>query len=93
VHFPAARRPGDRKIQNSFAQKSPGPADSLVSVLIRVIVAPLKIIFLFSTSRFRKITISLMVVGHVLMVGLVFMLVPLVVVTSIFVVIPLTLVI
>jgi hypothetical protein len=50
-------------------------------------MAPLKIILLFSTGRFREVAISLVVLGHVLVVHLVFILVPLVVVTGVLVVV------
>jgi len=64
-------------------------ADGLVAVLVRVVMAPLKIILLFRAGRSRKITISLVVIDHVLVVHLVFILVPLVVITSVFVVVTL----
>src|SRR6266446_10919411 len=61
----------------------------LVPVLIRVVMAPLVVILLFSTSRFRELAIPLVVLGHVLVIHLVFVLVPLVVVTSVSIVVPL----
>jgi hypothetical protein len=70
-----------------------GLADNLVPVLVWMFMAPLKIVLLFNTSRSRELTISLVVLGHVLVVHLVFILVPLVVVTSVFVVVPLGLVV
>ena len=68
-------------------------ANRLVPVLVPVVMAPLKIIFLLGTRGFREITISLVILCQVLVVHLVFILVPLVVVTSVFVVIPLALVV
>jgi hypothetical protein len=60
-----------------------------VLVMVWVVVTPLKIVSLFPGSRFREFTISLMVLGHVLVVDLVFVLVPLVIVTSVFIVVAL----
>ena len=52
-------------------------------------MAPLKIVFPFRTIRSRKLTISLVIFCHVLVVDLIFILVPLVVVASGGVVVPL----
>ncbi len=68
-------------------------ADGLVPVVVRVVMAPLKIILLFRAGRSRKISISLVVIDHVLVIHLIFILVPLVVVTSVFVVVALGLVV
>jgi hypothetical protein len=61
--------------------------------LIWVAMAPLKIVFLFSASRFLELPISLVILCHVLVVHLVFVRVPFVVVASVFVVVPLGLVV
>src|SRR2546430_744435 len=71
------------------AYKVQGVADNLVPVLIRVVMTPFEIIFPFPASRFRELTISLVVFFYVLVVHLVFILVPLVVVTSVSIVVPL----
>jgi len=71
--------------------KVQGLADGLmlVLVMIRVLVTPLKIVLSFPAIRFREFTISLVILGHVAAVHLVFILVPLVVVTRVFVIVPL----
>lgn len=61
----------------------------LVLVMILVLVPPLEIVSLFSAGRFRELTISSVVFGHVLAVHLVFVLVPLVIVASVFIVVAL----
>jgi len=82
--------PGFRNQEHKTLQ---GLANGLVPVLVRVVVAPLKVILLFRTRGFRKVAISLVILCQVLVVHLVFILVPLVVVTSVFVVVPLALVV
>ena len=77
-------RPG---VRNGAYKKS---ASGLVPILVRVAMAPLIIILFFPASRFRELTVSLVVLGYVLVVHLVFILIPLVVVASVFIVVPLS---